>query len=230
LSVVKTQQRDEARRLRRDEGLSVKEIAGRVRVSQSSVSVWVRDIELTPAQHDALRLQNPAHNKLISGRTVAAANRRRERLAAQAQGRAVSRQGDPLHVAGCMLYWAEGGKARNQVRFSNSDPEMVRLFVEFLRTYFGLANDAIRITCHLYPDHLGQQREVETFWLVTLGLPQSCLGKSIVNVYSKHSQRKRRNTLPFGTCRVVVSKTSVVQSIYGAIQEYGGFDRPEWLD
>jgi hypothetical protein len=30
--------------------------------------------------------------------------------------------------------------------------------------------------------------------------------------------------------RVVVSNTSVVQSIYGAIQEYGGFDRPDRLD
>jgi hypothetical protein len=28
----------------------------------------------------------------------------------------------------------------------------------------------------------------------------------------------------------VVYRTSVVQSIYGAIQEYAGFDRPAWLD
>jgi hypothetical protein len=36
--------------------------------------------------------------------------------------------------------------------------------------------------------------------------------------------------LPYGTCRIVVSRTRVVQSIYGAIQEYAGFDRPAWLD
>jgi hypothetical protein len=36
--------------------------------------------------------------------------------------------------------------------------------------------------------------------------------------------------LPYGTCRVVVSRTSVVQAIYGAIQEIAGFDRDEWLD
>jgi hypothetical protein len=50
-----------------------------------------------------------------------------------------------------------------------------------------------------------------------------------VNVYSKYSQRKRKGRLPYGTCRLVVCDTSVVQSIYGAIQEYAGFDRPEWL-
>ncbi len=53
---------------------------------------------------------------------------------------------------------------------------------------------------------------------------------STVNRYSKHSQKKRRNKLPFGTCRLVVCDTRIVQSIYGAIQEYAGFERPEWLD
>jgi hypothetical protein len=51
-----------------------------------------------------------------------------------------------------------------------------------------------------------------------------------VNVYSKYSQKKRKNKLPYGTCRVVVHRTRVVQSIFGAIQEYGGFSRREWLD
>jgi hypothetical protein len=50
-----------------------------------------------------------------------------------------------------------------------------------------------------------------------------------VNVYSKYSQKKRKNKLPFGTCRLVVNDTHVVQSIFGSIQEYGGFERPEWL-
>ena len=51
----------------------------------------------------------------------------------------------------------------------------------------------------------------------------------MVNVYSKYSQKKRQNRLPYGTCRVSVCRTRIVQHIYGAIQEYGGFDRPEWL-
>jgi hypothetical protein len=50
-----------------------------------------------------------------------------------------------------------------------------------------------------------------------------------VNVYSKDSKKKRRNRLPYGTCRLGVNDTQIVQHIYGAIQEYGGFDREEWL-
>ncbi|HEV3378530.1 MAG TPA: hypothetical protein VG126_14770 [Thermoleophilaceae bacterium] len=34
----------------------------------------------------------------------------------------------------------------------------------------------------------------------------------------------------FGTARVVVHSTFIVQSIYGAIQEYARMTRPEWVD
>jgi cyclophilin type peptidyl-prolyl cis-trans isomerase/CLD len=67
-------------------------------------------------------------------------------------------------------------------------------------------------------------------WLDQLDLPRTSLCKSVVNAYSKYSQKKRANRLPYGTCRVSVSRTAIVQHIYGAIQEYAGFDRPEWLD
>jgi hypothetical protein len=134
-----------------------------------------------------------------------------------------------LHVAGSMLYWAEGSKSRNSVVFVNSDPHMVRLFVRFLREQFDVPNEALRVDCNLFADHLDRQREIEDFWRATLVLPRSCLRKSTVNTYSKYSQKKRRNRLPYGTVRVCVHSTEIVQSIYGSIQEYGGFERPEWL-
>jgi hypothetical protein len=88
----------------------------------------------------------------------------------------------------------------------------------------------MKIHCNLFADHLERQREIEDFWLAVLGLPRSSLRKSIVNAYSKYSQKKRINKLPYGTCKLVVHSTQIVQTIYGSIQEYGGFERPEWLD
>jgi transposase len=43
-----------ARKLR-SEGLSVREIETRLGVARSSVSLWVRDVELSDAQREALR-------------------------------------------------------------------------------------------------------------------------------------------------------------------------------
>jgi transcriptional regulator with XRE-family HTH domain len=227
-SKMKTAARAQAQALRRDEGLSVKAIARRVGASPSSVSRWVKDVQLSEEQRQILLAR--AYNGGANGRTITAALRRQARILAQEEGRELARRGDPLHLAGCMLYWAEGSKSRNQLQFVNSDPDMARFFVTFLRTYFNLRDEEIRITCSLFADHLRRQQEIERFWLDRLRLPNSSLCKSRVNVYSKYSKKRRTNRLPYGTCRVAVSRTRVVQSIFGSIQEYAGFERDDWLD
>ncbi len=229
-SIVKTREREEARRLRRQDGLPIKEIARLLDVSTSSVSIWVRDIALTAEQLHALEQKNPALNRQLAGWAANSARARVRRETFQAEGRALALAGDAFHAAGCMLYWAEGSKSRNGVHFSNSDPEMVRFFVAFLREFFGVSDSAIRIDCNLFADHAARQREIEDFWLETLRLPRASLRKSTVNVYSKYSEKKRRNKLPYGTCRVNVHSTRIVQCIYGSIQAYAGIRRDEWLD
>jgi AcrR family transcriptional regulator len=208
-----------ARKLR-VQGLSVREIEERVGVSRSSVSLWVRDIELTDAQREALRTRP---------RGVRTDFRRR-RQQYQEAGRATARCREPLHAIGCMLFWAEGSRSTNVAQITNSDPPLLRLSAHFLRQYFCVPDERFRVRCNLFADHVDRQREIEQFWLDTLALPRSCLSKSAVNVYSPYSKRKRLNKLPYGTCRVTVCDVRIAQHLYGAIQEYGGFDRPEWLD
>jgi transcriptional regulator with XRE-family HTH domain len=134
-SEMKTAERELARELRRTEGAAIKEIASRIGVAKSSVSRWVRDIQLTPEQHEQLLLRNPAYNRQRSGTWIQAARRRAEREAFQKDGALRVREGDVSFIAGCMLYWAEGAKDRNQLQFANSDPNMVRFFVDFLRKH-----------------------------------------------------------------------------------------------
>jgi transcriptional regulator with XRE-family HTH domain len=227
LSVVKTTERTHARQLRA-QGWSIKEIQQELGVSRSSVSLWVRDVPLTARQQEAL-IERIRLGPARAG--AASAARARERRAVyQEHGRRRARDGSALYAAGCMLYWAEGGKRRNSVLLTNADPEVLTFFARFLREEFAVADDAMSVYCNLFADHLERQHEIEQFWLDALRLPPTALRKSIVNVYSKYSQKKRDNKLPYGTCRLAVHSTEIVQTIYGSIQEYGGFDRPEWLD
>ena len=52
-------------------------------------------------------------------------------------------EGDPLHLAGCMLYWAEGAKGAQPIKFSNSDPHMVRLLPPLSHRRLGVEPDEI---------------------------------------------------------------------------------------
>jgi transcriptional regulator with XRE-family HTH domain len=219
-----------ARKLRSDEGLAITEIARRLHVSKSSVSLWVRDIVLSPEQHEALHGANALYFRQAFAHFRRSATFRQQRIRWQVEGRVAAVRGDPRHAAGCMLFWAEGSKSRNAVQLANADPEVIRLFVSFLRGFFDVPDKKFRVACNLFADHLDKQREIEDFWLDIVGVPRACLTKTMVNRYSRYSQKKRRNKLPYGTCRVTVASTQIAQHLYGAIQEYGGFERPEWLD
>lgn len=206
---MKTRERAEARRLRRL-GWSVREIERHLGVSRSSASLWVRDVPLTEEQIAELHSRSATSPGQLAGAAANAALGRARRRSYQLEGRARVRTGDPLHLAGCMLFWAEADKHRNGVRLANSDPDLLQLFVVFLRSCYDADVSRIAVSCNLFADHLERQQQIEDFWLRTLGLPKSCLRKSIVNVYSKYSQKKRRNKLPYGTCKVSYSDTAVV--------------------
>jgi transcriptional regulator with XRE-family HTH domain len=225
---VKLVERDEARRLRREQGLAMRDIAARLGVAVSTVSVWTRDIPLTAEQHERLRQANPIYNQQLRGQEGRSASARAARLAAQEHGRAEARRGDRLHLQGCMLFWAEGSRRRNSVVFTNSDVAMHRVFVRFLRCC-GVADEQIALTVNCHLNNGLSLVEIEAWWLTELGLPAACLRRASVNRPSSAS-RWRRNVLVYGTASLRVHSTSLVQSIYGAIQEYGGFERPEWLD
>jgi hypothetical protein len=217
-----------ARRLRR-EGRSVRDIAAEIGAARSTISLWVRDVALDAEQQAALDASNPALNHRQSGQLVWSRMKREARAAAQEDGRRRARAGSLLHQAGCMLYWAEGSKHRNHVTFTNSDADMVAFFLRFLRECYGIQTPrvALSVNCHLGNGLTVD--EIQTWWLERLGLPSTCLRAPAVNRASKASKGIRR-PLVYGTARLVVHSTFVVQSIYGAIQEYAACSRPEWAE
>jgi hypothetical protein len=173
---------------------------------------------------------NPAYNGQRIGAATLVAQGRARRTAYQEEGRALVREGENGFVQACLLYWAEGSKTRHSLSFSNADSEMVLLWMDLLRMTLRVPEDRVRITCYLYADHVERQWEVEDYWLKLTRLQRSNMCRSIVNNYSRSSQRKRQNKLPYGTVKVAVHDTRLIQMVLGGIQEIGGFERPAWLE
>jgi hypothetical protein len=205
-------------------------IAEQLGVSKSSVSLWVRDIQLSDEQNAALLAKNPARNGQLLGVRVWSDRCREQRIAAQRHGRELARSRDPDFLAGCMLYWAEGSKSRNAAELVNADPDLMETFLRFLRSCFSVPDERVTFSVNCFLGNGLTLDEIQEWWLTRLGLPQCCLRKAIVNRPSSASKRRKGHVLPYGTARISVHSTFIVQSIYGAIQEYAGIDRPEWLD
>ena len=224
----KPELRDAARRMRHA-GASIATIHGALGVSKSTVSLWVRDIALDEEHRRALEAANPVIDGRQVGQRAWSRARRAERRRAQEHGRELARRRDPLHCAGCMLFWGEGSKERNSVTFTNADVDMLRFFLRFLSESYGVADEAVRLRANCHLGNGLSLGEIEEWWLTQLGLPSSCLRTSTVNRASRASKGVRRPLL-HGTAQLRVGSTWIVQSIYGAIQEYAGFERSEWLD
>ncbi len=206
----------------------MKEIERLLGVSRSSVSRWIRNVELGTEQRARLAERTRLGPLVAAERKAARA--RAARAACQEVGRQLARERGPRYAAGCALYWAEGSKERNTVKLTNSDPALLAYFARFLRTELDVADDRMRVRCNLFADHRRAQREIEDHWRGCLGLPRSALRTSTVNVYSKYSAKKRANKLPYGTGCLMVHSTELVQTIYGSIQELAGIERRDWLD
>jgi len=61
-----------------------------------------------------------------------------------------------------MLYWAEGAKQRNSLKITNSDPELLAFFANFLRRELDVSSSKMRLYCNLFADHL-ERREIEDY-------------------------------------------------------------------
>lgn len=212
----------------RIKGFSVGEIAKKLSVAKSSVSLWVRGLELSEQAHSILKKKNPAlpeYTGIKKASQIVSQRAMEKRLEYQVTGRKETVKNPSLHLMGCMLYWAEGDKSKNEVKLTNYDPKVLSIFVKFLRVCYGLKNDDIRIRVVCYSD---ETREVnEKYWLNLLKLPKSSLRylKTVVSI-----PKKKSNKHIHGGCAVEVYNTEVIQRIYGSIKEYAHIsDDNKWL-
>ena len=76
---------------------------------------------------------------------------------------------DEFFIAGVALYAGEGSKADGEVRFTNSDPGMVRFFCAWLRRFFDVDEQRVRGRIYL---HQGLDLDAtEEFWSALTRIP-----------------------------------------------------------
>ncbi|MGH2705468.1 MAG: hypothetical protein ACRDJ4_10345 [Actinomycetota bacterium] len=117
----KVVERELARGLRR-EGGTLEEIAGRLGVAKSSVSLWVRDVPFTPRlpqYRSGTRSQSVLHLAKL---------RQIEELDREGLARLGMLTDLAFLAAGTALYIGEGSKRDGMVAFANTDPMVIPFF------------------------------------------------------------------------------------------------------
>jgi transcriptional regulator with XRE-family HTH domain len=201
----KTEEQEEARRLRAD-SWTLQEIADKLGVSKSSVSLWVRDVPFTPSprRYGAQRRPHPQH------------------LARLAQIDELDREGRELVgvlseqaflAAGIALYAGGGAKTDRNVRFANTDATMVRFYLAWLRRFFAPHEARLRVRVYL---HEGLDIDAtHAYWSEVTGIPLTQFGKPY---RAKADPSIRRNKHEHGCVYVNLACATTHRRIMGLVR------------
>lgn len=178
--MAKSFQKLQARKLR-SEGQSIKEIAKTLEVSVGSVSIWVRDIILTPEQTKVLekRIGDPHYGRRAAYLELSK-NKHQEKIAEiyrEGAKRVGKLSGRDIYLLGLALYWGEGFKKDNLVGFATSDPDMARFFIVWLEKVFQTPKSdlILRVTANI--SHIDNIDKIQAYWCAKLEVDNSAFSK-----------------------------------------------------
>lgn len=225
--MAKSELKIEARTLRKS-GFGVKTIAHKLNVSSSTVSLWCRDIKLSPEQIATLEKnqRDPFYGKRLTyslkQQEIRQEKEKTIRAAAVTEVGNLSKR--DLLISGISLYWAEGFKKDNMVGFANTDPEMIKFILKWLKVSFEVKNNEVRLRVGINESHKHRTKVIEKYWSDILNIPLSQFSKPFYQKVKWNKVYEHPEDY-FGTIRVrVLKSTDLLRRIKGLI--FGLGDTP----
>ena len=198
----------------RKEGASYSQIKEKLKVSKSSLSLWLHNMPLPEKRlrelrdHNAVRIERFSNTMRLKRESRWAEVRER---VAKDIGKLSERE---LLIAGLFLYWGEGGKTElTSTSLSNTDSAMIRFFMKWMKS-LGVPRDRLRVRVHLYAD-MNIRAELK-YWSTTLGLPLSSFTKPYVKT-SNRSGLSYPQKFTHGTCNVLYHNRDVSEYVLMAL-------------
>ncbi|PIY72550.1 hypothetical protein COY87_00375 [Candidatus Roizmanbacteria bacterium CG_4_10_14_0_8_um_filter_33_9] len=211
---MKTDIKEQAIQLRK-KGFSYNKIRENISVSKSSLSLWLRSVDLTKRQKQ--KLTHKKMNSLKRGWKIWHETRMHKIQVIKKQAFQEVKDIKPtkpsLFLMGLMLYWAEGSKEKNHrkgssVIFSNSDPKMIQLFLKWLYKCNKITQDDFFIQLYLHQSHKDRLSEIISFWSKNTQLSHNKFDRIYFKKHNFNTLRKKTGNSYFGLLRIVVRKST----------------------
>jgi transcriptional regulator with XRE-family HTH domain len=199
-----------AARQLRDQGLAYNEIAARLGVSKSSISLWVRDMPRPERlSYEACRQRQAA------GVAKYWLGERSRRTAAKEAIRAGEEQSigalseREILIAGAIAYLCEGTKTkpysrRWRVVFINSDPRLISFYLRFLRTA-GVRQDQLSFRLHIHES--ADVQAAREFWLRVTNADPAQFGRTNLKRHNPKTTRLNTGASYHGCLRIDVLRS-----------------------
>lgn len=211
----------EVRSLRR-KGFSVNEIAKKTGFSKRTVSRWCNDIVLDSKQKLVLWSRAKAKYKENfrkycedkHQKTLAKISHLREE-GIKSVGKLSKRE---LFIAGVALYWAEGFKKDMRFGFANTDPEMIKFCLKWLKESLRICNKDITLCVTINIGYQNKIRAIEKYWEKVTGIPKTQFTKPFFQKTKWLKEYEKPNDY-YGVLRIRAKKsTDLLRKVKGFIE------------
>ncbi len=121
-----------------------------------------------------------------------------------------------LYGIGIGLYWGEGNKLNDHaIRLGNTDPDLLLIFLKFLKTFFNVDAERLRFGLQIFSDI--DPSVAKEFWIRKLSISSKQFQKVIVSK-SLHKRGTYRKKSQYGVLTIYFSNTKLRDTIVGAIE------------
>ena len=156
----------------RKQGKSYSQIKKNLGISKSTLSYWLRDYPLSKQRIKELRDNNEQRIEKFRETMRKKKERRLFRVYEEQKKIIFPFTQRDFFIAGLFLYWGEGGKTRfSNISISNTDPSVLKFFINWLIKIFRISKKKLKISLHLYKD-MDIEKEMK-FWSQCLDIPIS---------------------------------------------------------
>ena len=194
-------ERAELGRALRRLGWTYGEIRELVPVPKGTLAGWCREITLSAEQIAAIRARTESRRG-VPRDTQRKRRAEVQRIRAEARVFAHQHLGDPLFVAGTVLYWGEGAKTNRVLALSNSDPAALRLFIRWTRRFH---DDRAEFVLSLHLHHGNDEQRARHWWAENLQLDEPDFTKTFTK---PPGTGHRKNHLANGVCKVRMRRSA----------------------
>jgi len=208
--MAKSKEKNTALMLRQG-GESIKEIAKKLNIAKSTVSLWCRDIELTPEQIRKLheKMVKGGYEGRIKGARMQYEKRLKKIEEEKIEGiRKIGKLSErDLLIAATSLYWGEGSRKRREIGFSNSDPEMIKFIIRCFEEVWNIGKSNFILRVGINKIHKDRIREIENYWEKITEIPKDQFRKPTL-IKSRNKKNYKNFPVYYGTLNVKIRKSS----------------------
>lgn len=200
----------------RKRGYSLNEISEKLHIAKSTASTWLSNINLSNVAKNRLekkQILGQYKTMLIRKKLREKLNKERDKVALKLLSK-IGESKELYKLCCALLWWCEGSKNSTSVRFTNSDPTLIKNFLTSIRLGFKLDESRFRAVIHIHSYHIDKKQKL--FWSNITNIPLQQFWKS----YRKPNTGKRRKNNYPGCISITYYNSKIARELEAIYNMY----------